>query len=139
MLIQKIQLGEHVTIHGSEDYIGKRHYLHSRNHADALLFLLNGPRPSVYEDKPGAMPDRYNIVGEVEMDNLELALLIAQILKKELKYKLMDFHAARPGHDRRYSLNGSKIANLGWQAPMPFRESLEKMVHWTLNRPEWLR
>jgi dTDP-glucose 4,6-dehydratase len=144
MLIQKIQKGEQVTIHGSEDYIGKRHYLHSRNHADALLFLLNNKTPTLYQDSPNMnlhspMPDRYNVVGEVELDNRELALMIAQTLKKQLNYTLVDFHAARPGHDRRYSLDGRKIASLGWKAPMSFRESLDKMIYWTLDHQEWLK
>jgi dTDP-glucose 4,6-dehydratase len=83
-------------------------------------------------------PDRFNIVGELELDNLELAQMISEILNKPLKYKLENFHATRPGHDRRYALDGNKLKSLGWKHPVPFRKSLEKIIEWTLDSPEWL-
>lgn len=142
MVISKILKGETVTIHGSEQYIGKRHYLHARNHADALLFLMKCTTPTQYVDDPSQVlvPDRYNIVGEVELNNLELAEIIAEMLDKPLNYKLVDFHAltVRPGHDRRYSLDGDKMEKLGWKAPTSFRDSLKKTIDWTLENPEWL-
>lgn len=141
MLIQKISKGETVTIHGSEEYIGKRFYLHSRNHADALLFLMREIKPIKYVDgdESTARPSRFNIVGDIEMNNLELAQMVAGILGKELKYELVDFHAARPGHDRRYALDGEKIAKAGWKAPVEFEASVKKTIEWTLARPEWLQ
>jgi dTDP-glucose 4,6-dehydratase len=140
MLISKIQKGEKVTIHGSESYIGKRHYLHARNFADSLLFLLNQEKkPTQYEDKDSIVfPDRYNIVGEVELDNLKLAQIVAEMLQKNLNYELVDFHRARPGHDRRYALDGRKIENLGWKQPFDFITSLRKTVDWTLENPIWM-
>lgn len=140
MLISKIQNGQTVTIHGTPDYIGKRKYLHARNFADALLFLLAEIHPTPYVDCPKIMiPDRFNVVGEVEMDNLELARLVAHILDKPLHFELMDFHKARPGHDRRYSLDPRKITNLGWTQPMNFQNSLIKTIQWTLRNSEWLK
>lgn len=143
MCISKIAHGETVSVHGSASYIGKRHYLHARNHADALLFILENTKPVSYEDKPDIVqrPARFNIVGDIEMDNLEMASEIADIMGKELKYKLVDFHAmiTRPGHDRRYSLDGAKIASLGWKAPVEFYQSLENTVKWYLDNPMWLK
>lgn len=139
MLISRITKGEEVTIHGSQFYIGKRFYLHARNFADALLFLLKEHTPIFYEDTRNLMmPDRFNVVGELEMDNLALAQKVAAFLGKELKYKLVDFHSARPGHDRRYALDGYKIARLGWKAPANFDESLKTTIEWTLKNPEWM-
>lgn len=137
-LIKKIHNGETVTVHGSEGNIGSRFYLHARNGADAVLFILNNLPPKLYNDGENTLPDRYNIVGDVEMDNLELAKLVAEILERELKYELVDFHHGRPGHDRRYALDGSKLKDLGWKAPMEFEESLAKSIAWTLNHPSWL-
>jgi dTDP-glucose 4,6-dehydratase len=139
MLISKINNGEEVTIHGTKDYIGKRFYLHARNLADAMLFISE-KKPTIYHDSVDSLiiPDKYNVVGEVEMDNLALASMVAEILGKELKYKLVDFHSARPGHDRRYALDGEKIAELGWTVPINFRKSLEKTIEWTLLNKEWL-
>lgn len=139
MLISKIRNHETVTIHGSERYIGKRHYLHARNFADGLLFLLNHKQPVFYQDSMSlVVPDRYNIVGEIELDNLQVAKRVADILGKPLRYELIDFHHARPGHDRRYSLDGTKISNEGWVQPVNFDESLAKTVEWTLQHPEWM-
>lgn len=136
--IQKIAKGETLTIYGTEDNIGSRFYLHARNHADAVLFILNNLPPTKYVDGETDRPDRYNIVGEFEVDNLTVAKLIADILDKELIYELVDFHSARPGHDRRYALSGNKLKELGWKPPMPFGQSLRKTIQWTLENPLWL-
>jgi dTDP-glucose 4,6-dehydratase len=134
-VISKVHKGEIVTVHGNEDYIGKRFYLHARNFADAIIFLIKRGHVTMYEDLIDRViiPDRYNIVGDVEMDNLQLAQFIASTMSRELKYRLVDFHSARPGHDRRYALDGTKIANLGWKAPVSFDESLRRTVNWTLT------
>lgn len=137
-LIKKINNGETVTVHGSEGNIGSRFYLHARNGADAVYFILKNLPPKLYNEGENLLPDRYNIVGDIEMDNLELAKLVAKFLDKELKYKLVDFHAGRPGHDRRYALDGAKLKEAGWQAPMEFEISLKKSIEWTLNNPQWL-
>jgi len=140
MLISKINKGETVTIHGSKDYIGKRFYLHARNQADGQLYLLKNITPTMYQDRIDKLiiPDRFNIVGEIELDNLELAEMVADILGKELKYELVDFHRARPGHDRRYALDGEKMEFIGWVPPVKFYDSLKKTIEWTLKNPEWL-
>lgn len=139
MLIKKIHNGESVTVHGDEQAIGSRYYLHARNHADALLFLIKNVKPAVYEDTEGiVMPTRFNVVGEAEVNNLEMAQLIAKLEGKELQYELVNFHATRPGHDRRYALDGSKLKDLGWKPPIDFETSLKHTVDWTLEKPEWM-
>ena len=108
---------------------GSRYYIHSRNIADAVMFLI----------KHGNIGEKYNIIGEKEVDNLELAQLISKYVGKELKYKLVDFHSSRPGHDLFYRLNGDKLLNMGWSLPKTFEESVEKTVKWYINNPEWLK
>jgi dTDP-glucose 4,6-dehydratase len=137
MTIKKIFNGEKVTIHGSPDgkNIGSRFYLHARNQADGLLHVANLPIPAYGESE---FPTRYHIVGEREVDNLELAEMIASYVGKPLNYEIVDFHSSRPGHDLRYALDGKKIEETGWKLPIPLEESLEKTVKWTLNNPEWL-
>lgn len=139
-LVRKISRGEVVTVHGKEGYIGSRFYLHARNHADAVLFILKNLPPTAYVESDVLVPDRYNVVGDKEIDNLSLAKLVASIMNKELKYELVDFHKTRSGHDRRYALDGSKLKNLGWVAPLDFETSLKNYIDWTLE-PEhqiWL-
>lgn len=138
MLIRRISRGETVSIHGREGDIGSRFYLHARNAADAVLFILNNLKPLEYEEDKVDRPDRYNIVGDIEMNNLDLAKLVAEIMGKELKYELVDFHKARSGHDRRYSLSGEKLKRLGWNAPVEFTQSLKETINWTLSNPLWL-
>jgi dTDP-glucose 4,6-dehydratase len=140
LLIEHIARGETVQIHGTPGQIGSRFYLHARNHADALLFLLRRYQEGVpaFFSADAAMPPRFNVVGEVEIDNLALAELVAGLMGRELHYQLVDFHSTRPGHDPRYALDGSRLALLGWQAPVPFEQSLERTIDWTLAHREWL-
>src|SRR5690606_28566628 len=107
-LISKINKGETVTVHSSFGKIGSRFYMHARNHADAILFLLNNVNPQKYNGSQ-QLPERYNVCGDEEIDNLELACIVADILDKELKYELVDYHTTNPGHDLRYGLDGSKL------------------------------
>lgn len=137
-LIRKITAGETVTVHGSEKYIGKRHYLHARNMADGLLFIVQNVTPVIFDDQDKTKPERFNIVGDIELDNLQLAQMVAEYLEKPLNYELTDFHSTRPGHDRRYSLDGDKLKSLGWIAPLDFKESLQRYIKWTLEHELWL-
>ncbi len=139
MIIKSILEADKVTIHASADHktIGSRYYLHARNQADALLFLLKNVEFPKYTS--GTDIGRYNVVGEREVTNLELAQMVANILGRELSYELVDFHSSRPGHDLRYALDGSKMAELGWKAPLSLDESLKNTVNWTVDHPEWLR
>lgn len=136
MTIKKVLSGDTLTIHGSMDgRIGSRFYLHARNQADALLHILSQPVPLYGEAEH---PEKFHVVGEKELNNLELATMIADYIGMPLKHKIVDFHSTRPGHDLRYALDGAKIANTGWKAPMSLEESLERTIRWTINHPEWL-
>lgn len=138
-VIKQVYHQERVTIHGRIDNIGSRFYLHARNHADALLYILKHLPPAAYRDDGPDRPDRYNICGEREIDNLSLARMIASFMNKTLFYDLEDFHSQRPGHDRRYALDGHKIMSLGWTPKILLEESLERVINWTLKNPEWLK
>lgn len=137
MVVKKVLNGEVMGIHGNPDTgeIGSRFYLHARNQADGLLFTLDQHFPAYGESD---MPLRYHIVGERELDNLQMAQLIASAVGKKLNYEIVDFHSSRPGHDLRYALDGKNIANAGWKAPIPLEESINRTVEWTLSHPEWL-
>jgi len=106
--------------------ISSRCWLHARNHADALLFLL---------DK-GIIGEQYNIVGEKRTVE-EMAYLIADFMNKPYQPEFVDFHSFRPGHDMHYGLDGTKMKELGWIAPMPLEKSLQHCVEWSLKNPKW--
>lgn len=137
-LIKLVAKDGTATIHGTPDNIGSRFYLHARNHADAVLFLIENKEPTMYEDGKDVVPDRFNVVGEEELNNLEVAQTVARLMGKELKYEFTDFHATRPGHDRRYALDGTKLKGLGWSQPYPFEKSLQSTIEWTLKHSMWL-
>lgn len=137
---KKIQAGEKVTVHSNPDgSVGTRYYLHSRNAADAVLYLLQTTEP--YMHKPGHVdkPDRYNIVGSKQVSNLELAQDIAELMGKELDYELVDFHSTNPGHDSHYGLDGEKMHQLGWVAPVGYKESLKNTIEWQQRNKEWIK
>jgi len=134
--IRAVLAGEIVTVHGTLHDVGSRHYLHARNMADAVLFLLRNVNPVLWPDAPS--PNRFNIASPDRISNLTLAQMIADAVGKPLRYRLQDFHSARPGHDPHYGLNPGLIHALGWKAPVPFAESLVRTVRWTVAHPEWL-
>lgn len=129
-IMRQVLDGQTVTIHAdpTRKIPGSRYWIHARNVAAATMFLLDR----------GEVRDKYNIVGECEVDNLEMAQIVARILGKDMKYEMVDFHSSRPGHDLRYALNGKKLHDMGWIHPKTFIESLEKTIRWTLESPKWL-
>lgn len=137
MIIRRVLAGETVTVHGDlSGRIGSRFYLHARNQADALLHILTLDFPAYSDDSHH--PLRLHVRGEREVDNLEMAQLIATYAGRELNYEIVDFHSSRPGHDLRYAIDDAAITATGWKMPIPFEESLERTVNWTINHPEWL-
>lgn len=133
LVIKKVLAGETVLIHTDPGKVrsGTRFYLHCRNFASALTFLLD-----IHPERTLKL----HVAGEREIGNLELAQMIARFVGRPLHYELVDFHSKRPGHDLRYALDGSQIRGLGWQQPFTIDASLEKVVHWYMQ-PEnrrWL-
>ena len=107
MTIRNVRDDKLVTIHSDESRVtpGSRHYIHASDVADGCLFLLNNPNKvqELPNDFGGAKCPKFNLVGPVEWNNLELAQKIAKAQNKELKFRLVDFHSSRPGHDLRYA------------------------------------
>lgn len=135
LVIKKLLAGEEITIHGSEQDMGSRYYLHARNHADALLFILQNTLPVRYSLFQN-YPSRYNIAGDTRVGNLEMAEKIARLVQEPLTYRFDS--SVRPGHDLHYGLDGSLLRSLGWNPPMPFEESLTNTVKNYLEHKEWL-
>lgn len=138
LVMKKVLAGETVTIHANKDRTkaGSRFWIHARNVAAAILFIIN--KGTLTSEPPHPYCDKYNIVGEFEVDNLRMAKIIAATVGKELKYEMVDFHSSRPGHDLRYALDGTKMREMGWVLPVPFQESLEQTIEWTLKNDKWL-
>ncbi len=128
--IRKVRDGELVSIHSDKarTRAGSRFYIGAESVADAVVFLM----------EHGEAGDKYNIVGEREIDNLSLARMISGYVGKPLHYEMVDFHSSRPGHDLRYALDGGKMKRLGWEPPDTIEQTLKKTVEWYLSHPDWL-
>ncbi len=139
MIQNKLSKGEVVKVHVSSDgQIGTRYYIHSRNAADAVLYILRETTPTMHQSGQIDRPDRYNIVGDKQVDNLELMRTISTLMGIEPQYQLENFHGTNPGHDLHYGLNGTKLKELGWQAPLSFEESLKNTIEWQKDNPNWV-
>lgn len=132
--VRAITAGEEIVLHGTPENIGSRYYLHARNTSDAILFLLRRP---VARYPVTDRPDRYNIVGDKRVDNLQMAKRIATIIGLPLIFRFDHNPRSRPGHDLHYGLDGSKLAALGWKPPVEFETSLKRTVEWMLKNPDW--
>jgi len=138
MCIKRVRDGETVTIHSdpTKTTPGSRHYIHAEDVADAVLFLAG--KKFTETTYGGAKCSKFNIVGSEELNNLELAQIIAEAEGKELKYDLVDFHSSRPGHDLRYALDGDKMKELGWEPAKSVRERIADVTKWTLENNRWI-
>lgn len=130
LVINKLLNNEVIDIHcyPGKQRAGSRFYIHAQNVADVSLFLASKGLPG----------DKYNIVGQVELSNLEVVNYIASILNVQPKVRMVDFHSNRPGHDLRYALKDTKLAAMGYKYPLDFFESLRQTVEWTVQNKRWL-
>lgn len=105
-----------------------RMWLYVEDHCSAIMHLMK-------HGKPGEI---YHVSGEKELKNIELAKKILKILgKPEDMYKFVPDHDIRPGHDRRYALDNSKIKATGWEAKWGIDEGFKKTVEWYKNNQWW--
>jgi dTDP-glucose 4,6-dehydratase len=144
--ISRLLKGEQVPVHAKETsngwIAGSRFYLHARNQADALRFLILECSKSRLRYSQGLIkPERFNVRGEVEIHNDDMVNLIAELMdlkESESHVKYVNVEGTRPGHDLRYALTGDKLFKMGWTPPVPLRESLDRTIKWTRANPEWL-
>lgn len=85
----------------------------------------------------------YNIGGHNEIQNIELVRMICRILDERLgggpREELIEFVTDRPGHDRRYAIDATRIADeLGWTPSVDFPEGLRRTIDWYLNNEAWM-
>jgi dTDP-glucose 4,6-dehydratase len=135
--------GKPLPIYGTGDQI--RDWLYVEDHARALCKVV----------KHGQAGETYNIGGHNEKQNIEVVRTLCNLLDelapasaRHLKAldgtallgysQLMTHVADRPGHDRRYAIDASKMQNeLGWVPAETFESGLRKTVQWYLDNPEW--
>jgi len=102
-----------------------RDWLHVSDHAAAVFFLLEAGVPG----------EVYNVAGGNEMENIAITRHVLALLGKP--EGLIRPVADRIGHDRRYSLDASKLVNLGWRPRVSFAEGLAATVRWYVDNEWW--
>lgn len=140
-IIQLLSTGKSIPIYtDNQGKIGSRVYLDAQNHADAVRFIIEHcPVPMYAGGTSGyERPAKWNICGDTELNNLELAELVARLMQKELKTELVKARSARPGYDKRYLLDNSGLHQAGWRPLWSFNATLERIVHHTLQSPWWI-
>lgn len=113
-----------------------RDWLFVRDHCAAI-------RTALEKGHPG---ETYNIGGNSERNNLQVVKTICRLVDElrpnpagRPREELIQFVPDRPGHDRRYAIDSSKIQReLGWQPTVSFDEGLRQTVEWYLDHPEWV-
>jgi dTDP-glucose 4,6-dehydratase len=133
VVILKALAGEPIPVYG--DGLNIRDWLFVEDHADALLTVLG----------QGQVGRTYNIGGENEATNIDLVRMICAQLDAEKPSvrpysELITFVTDRPGHDRRYAIDPTRIrTELGWRPSVTLEEGLAKTVRWYLNNEDWWR
>jgi dTDP-glucose 4,6-dehydratase len=102
-----------------------RDWIHAEDHARAILHVF----------RQGAPGEVYNVSANEERMNQFMAEWVLDILDKPRG--LIHHVTDRPGHDRRYALNASKILNLGWRPSIPLEEGLPNTIKWYRREKNW--
>jgi len=133
LMITNIRDGKNLPVYGDGKNI--RDWIHVEDHNRAVWLILN----------KGRTGQKYNIGGENEWENIRLLNKVIELTAKELGKNVQDVEKTityvkdRPGHDRRYAIDCSKIKKeLGWTRRMSFEEGLLHTVQWYLNHTEWM-
>lgn len=133
LFINNIINKKNLPVYGDGKYT--RDWLFVKDHAVAIDLLLH----------KGAIKETFNIGGFNEWQNIELIQLLCSIMDRKLgraqgeSEELITFVKDRPGHDKRYAIDASKInSELGWRPSVTFEEGIEETIDWYLKNDKWL-
>ena len=125
LFITNLLKDQPVPVYGDGQNV--RDWIHVRDHCRAIEAVWLRGRPG----------EVYNIGGECEKTNLELTYTLLDTLGKP--HSLIRYVKDRPGHDRRYAIDCTKIKQeLGWRPQVKFEEGLQETVHWYQDHLDWV-
>jgi dTDP-glucose 4,6-dehydratase len=135
LMIHNAMKGLELPVYGDGGNV--RDWLHVEDHCSALRLVL----------ERGVPGESYNIGGQCEKKNLELVHFICDFLDERLglvngraRRTLIRFVTDRPGHDRRYAMDASKIKKeLGWRPQVPIEKGLRHTIEWYLENTQWVK
>ncbi|MEF2155265.1 dTDP-glucose 4,6-dehydratase [Luteimonas sp. FXH3W] len=134
LVIAKALRGEALPVYGDGQNI--RDWLYVTDHCKAIETVL----------ERGRVGETYNVGGDAERNNLTVVKTICKLLdeKRPLadvsnRESLITFVKDRPGHDRRYAIDASKLqSELGWAPSVTFEQGIEHTLDWYLDNQEWV-
>jgi len=126
LMINNCKMDKQLPVYG--DGMQVRDWLHVNDHCSAIDTVLH----------KGKIGDVYNIGGNNEKANIEIVkIIISELDKSE---DLIKYVQDRPGHDRRYAVDNTKITSeLGWKPNYTFEKGIKETIEWYLNNEEWLK
>ena len=134
LMINNIVNNKALPVYG--DGMNVRDWLYVQDHVEAIDLIFH----------KGENGETYNIGGDNEMTNISMVESLCDLTDRALgreegeSRKLISFVKDRPGHDRRYAIDASKIKNdLGWYPQTQGNDGLEKTIAWYLENEEWLK
>ena len=133
LMILNILEGKPLPVYGDGKYI--RDWLYVEDHNSAVWTIMNN----------GKSGETYNIGGENEWENIKLLNVLIDLISfkanlspEEVK-KTVSFVKDRPGHDRRYAIDCSKIKHeLNWKQSVDFKNGLEHTIDWYIQNKNWI-
>lgn len=132
LFINNILEGKKLPVYGDGKYT--RDWLFVKDHAAAIALIF----------KKGRLGETYNIGGCNEWKNIDLVYTLCDTMdtmlaRQDTSEELITFVNDRPGHDKRYAIDATKIEEaLGWQPSVSFEEGLKITVNWYLSNSSWL-
>ena len=134
LFINNIITKKPLPVYGDGRYT--RDWLYVKDHASAIDLVFH----------KGNTQDTYNIGGFNEWQNIELVKLLCKLMDEKLgnangtSDQLITYVKDRPGHDKRYAIDASKISKeLGWKPSVTFEQGLSETIDWYLQNMEWLK
>ena len=126
LIIYNSLQNQKIPVYGDGQQV--RNWLYVEDHCSALCSVIQS----------GTCGEVYNIGGDTEESNLTVIRTILRLLDRP--ESLIHFVADRPGHDRRYAMDYTKLhAHTGWTPSYSFSAGLERTVQWYLQNEKWLR
>ena len=125
LMVHHCMTGKLLPVYGDGGHI--RDWLHVQDHCEAIDLVR----------EKGRFGEVYNIGGHNEKTNLELVRTILQVF--QLSDDKIQFVTDRPGHDRRYAIDASKMREeFGWTPRYQFEQGMEETIEWYRTHPEWV-
>ncbi len=134
LIVARALAGEALPVYG--DGRNVRDWLYVGDHCSAIARVLEA----------GRVGETYNVGGDAERENIEVVRAICRLLDARrpladgrARESLITFVADRPGHDRRYAIDASKLkGELGWAPTVTFEQGIERTVDWYLDNQAWV-